>query len=62
MTLHYVRSPTPDDFNQWRRLHQGYADFYHLALTKNEVQNTWPWLIDAGHVCAGPKSGAISQF
>ena len=53
MTSRYIRPLTPDDYDQWRGLYQGYADFYHVNLTKDGVQTTWSWLIDDGHVCTG---------
>ena len=53
MTPPKIRPLTPDDYDQWRRLYQGYADFYQVALTPDGVQTTWSWLIDAGHVCTG---------
>ena len=53
MTQRYIRPLTFDDYDQWRGLNQGYADSYHLALSKDGLQTTWPWLIDDGHVCAG---------
>jgi Acetyltransferase (GNAT) family. len=53
MTSPYIRPLTSDDYDQWRGLYQGYADFYHVALTKDGVQTTWSWLIDVEHVCSG---------
>ena len=53
MTSPYIRPLTPDDYDQWRELYQGYADFYQVALTKDGVQTTWSWLIDDGHICIG---------
>ena len=53
MTSPYIRPLTPDDYDQWRELYQGYADFYKVALTNDGVQTTWSWLIDDGHVCTG---------
>ena len=53
MTSPYIRPLTSDDYDQWRGLYQGYADFYHVALTKDGVQTTWSWLTDDGHVCTG---------
>ena len=49
----YIRPLASDDYDNWRELYQGYANFYRLVLTKDRVQTTWSWLIDAGHVCAG---------
>ena len=51
MTSSFIRLLTTDDYDQWRGLYQGYADFYQVALTKNGVQTTW--LIDARQVCTG---------
>ena len=48
-----IRPLKPDDYDQWRRLYQGYADFYQMALTIDGVQTTWAWLMDANHVRAG---------
>ena len=53
MTSPYIRPLAFDDYDQWFELYQGYADFYHVALSKDGVQTTWSWLIDAGHVCTG---------
>ena len=55
----YVRSLTSDDYEQWRGLYQGYADFYHVALTKDGVQTTWSCLIYARHVCFGGVAAAL---
>ena len=53
MTSPYIRPLTSDDYEQWRGFYQGYADFYHVALTKVGVQTTWSCLIDVEHVCSG---------
>ena len=53
MTSPYIRPLTLDDYDQWRGLFQGYADFYQASLTDDGVQATWSWLIDAEHVCTG---------
>ena len=53
MTSPAIRPLTPDDYDQWRRLYQGYANFYQVVLTKDGAQTTWSWLMDAGHVCTG---------
>ena len=62
MTSTFIRSLGSDDYDQWRSLCQGYDDFYHAALTKDGVQNTWPWLIDDGHVCNGLVTEQQSQL
>ena len=53
MTSTYIRPLKSDDYYQWRGLYQGYADFYHVALTKDGLQTTCSWLIDLDHVCSG---------
>ena len=53
MALPCSRPLRPDDYEQWRWLYQGYAEFYNTASTKDGVQTTWSWLIDAGHVYNG---------
>ena len=53
MTPPHIRPLKPDDYDHWRELYQGYADFYHVVLTEDGVQTTWSWLIDDGHVCTG---------
>ena len=48
----YFRPLTSNDHDQWRRLYQDYADFYHFALTNDRVQTVWSWLINAAHACS----------
>ena len=52
MKLLTIRSLTPDDYDQWRWLREGYADFYQVVLTADVARTTWSWLVDARHVCA----------
>jgi len=52
MTLK-IRPLAAEDYQQWRGLYQGYADFYRVALTDDGVATTWGWLMDAGHQCTG---------
>ena len=53
MTSAHIRPVVSADFDQWRRLYQGYADFYQVALSDDGVQTTWSWLIEPAHVCTG---------
>ena len=62
MTSPSIRPLMPYDFDQWRGLYQGYADFYRVALTKDGVQTKWSWLIDDGHVCIGLVAKQQSQL
>ncbi len=62
MTSPAIRLLTPDDYDQWRRLYQGYAVFYQVTLTKDGTQATCSWLMDVEHVCTGlvaEKSGQL---
>ena len=60
MRLPYISYLTPDDYDQWRKLYQGYADFHHVVLTKDGVQITWSWLIDDLFVVPGHRSGGAA--
>ena len=53
MTPPMIRLLAPDDYDYWRRLYHGSANFYQVALTTNGVQTKWSWLVDAGYVCNG---------
>lgn len=53
MTSAHIRPVVSADFDQWRRLYQGYADFYQVALSDDGVKTTWSWLIEPAHVCTG---------
>ena len=53
MTSAHIRPVELADFDQWRRLYQGYADFYQVALSDDGVQTTWSWLIKPARVCTG---------
>lgn len=53
MTTPMIRLLTQGDYDQWRRLYQGHADFYQVNLTTDGVQTKWPRLDDAGQVCYG---------
>ena len=61
MTSPFIRPLTLNDYDQWRGLYQGYANFYQVALTKDGVQTTGSWLIDTGHACNGLVAEQQSQ-
>lgn len=44
---------TPRDKDEWRVLFDGYADFYHVAMTDDIAEETFGWLLDPGHVLEG---------
>lgn len=37
----------------WRRLYQGYADFYKTPMTDETADRLWGWLGDPAHVMEG---------
>lgn len=37
----------------WRRLYQGYADFYEVNLTDTTAERVWDWLHDPDHPLEG---------
>lgn len=48
-----IRPVTPDDKPAWRRLYQGYADFYKSEQTDEMAETVWTWLFDETHVEEG---------
>ena len=42
-----------DDQAEWRRLFEGYADFYGTVLTDAAAEQVWAWLHDPGHLLEG---------
>ena len=40
-------------YQNWRKLYQGYADYYQVALTDKGVAETWSWLMSADHPVSG---------
>ena len=53
MSLAYIRPLAIDDYDQWRKLYQGYTNFNQVGFIKGGLLTKWSWLIDAGHVCTG---------
>ena len=47
---------TEDHYHDWRKLYQGYAEHYQVALTDAGVAATWGWLRDPQH----PVSGVVA--
>jgi GNAT superfamily N-acetyltransferase len=45
--------PAPHHRNDWRRLFQGYADFYKTTIDDRVKDTVWGWLNDPGHVMEG---------
>lgn len=42
-----------DDFDAWRPLFEGYADFYGTVLTDAAADQVWSWLHDPNHLLEG---------
>lgn len=53
-----IKPLTPDDYQNWLRLYQGYAKHYKVALTNDGVAATWAWLMDETH----PVTGVIAYL
>ena len=44
-----VDSPTDADFDRWRELYRGYADFYEVSQTDEQAATVWSWIQDDSH-------------
>ena len=42
-----------DDFDVWRPLFEGYADFYGTVMTDAAANQVWSWLHDPNHLLEG---------
>ena len=41
-----VESLQKNDKEQWRKLYQGYADFYKMPMNKDILDTVWSWIFD----------------
>ena len=41
------------DWESWRRLYLGYADFYSVQTDEEKLSTLFGWLLDVDHVCDG---------
>ena len=48
-----IAPPEEPDKAGWRRLFDGYAAFYRLAMTDGIAETTWRWIHDPAHVVEG---------
>lgn len=48
-----IECPGRADKADWRRLFQGYADFYRVAMDDQIADTTWEWIHDPAHVLQG---------
>jgi GNAT superfamily N-acetyltransferase len=44
-----IVEPRPEHKPAWRRLYQGYADFYRVPMTDEIADRLWTWLNNPGH-------------
>ena len=52
-----IRPVSETDQEDWRRLYNGYAEFYQVPMTDGIAHRTWSWLLDPSH----PVSGLIAR-
>jgi GNAT superfamily N-acetyltransferase len=45
-----IVEPSPQHKPAWRRLYQGYADFYRVPMTDENADRLWSWINDPAHV------------
>ena len=48
-----VRPLAPSDRGPWRRLYQGYAEFYAVPMTEEIADQLWSWLMDPSAALKG---------
>ena len=48
-----VRPLEPSDWESWKRLYLGYADFYAVETDEDKLSTLFGWLIEPDHVCDG---------
>ena len=52
-----VRPLAPSDWENWRRLYLGYADFYAVETNEDKLSTLFGWLLNPDHVCEGAVVG-----
>ncbi|MCD5316540.1 GNAT family N-acetyltransferase [Kineosporia babensis] len=48
-----LRPVEASDYERWRELFAGYAEFYGLDQTPEQVDTVWSWLLDPAHEIEG---------
>ncbi len=48
-----VRDISSDDLADWRRLYNGYGDFYKVGMSDETAATVWSWLHDPQHPVSG---------
>ena len=49
MTQWLAGPPSPNDFDTWRQLYRGYAQFYEVDQTDEQASTVWTWIHDPQH-------------
>ena len=44
-----VEPPTQADYDSWRQLYRGYAEFYEFNQTDEQAATVWTWIHDPQH-------------
>ncbi|MGU3575622.1 N-acetyltransferase family protein [Brucellaceae bacterium C25G] len=44
-----IRPLSANDASSWRKLYKAYADFYHVPMSDEILDQTWIWLLDRAH-------------
>ena len=48
-----IRNIEIKDKEEWKKLYQGYADFYKVEITEEIINTVWHWLHDLKHELNG---------
>ena len=48
-----IRNIEIKDKEEWKKLYQGYADFYKVEITEETLNTVWNWLHDLKHELNG---------
>jgi len=46
-----IIKPQSGHFAGWRRMFEGYNEFYKVTYTDEKAERLWSWLMDPNHVC-----------
>lgn len=44
-----VEPPASEDYDRWRELYRGYAEFYEVPQTDDQAARVWSWIQDDDH-------------
>jgi ribosomal protein S18 acetylase RimI-like enzyme len=46
-----IIKPENQHFDGWKRMFEGYNEFYNVSFTEEKAQRLWSWLLDPSHPC-----------